>query len=152
MEESHMAFTDRLRDTGALNLVSTFFASFPPSAEPSQEPELASLPRVREEGILTIETHRDGNQVVVRADGELDIASSKGFEDELHRAIDSDASTVVLDLSGLSFIDSTGLRALVAVSAHSHNHGDRLRILRGPEAVERVLEVSGLDRQLPLAD
>ncbi len=147
-----MAFTDRLRDTGTLNLVSTFFASFPPSAKPSQERELAALPRVREEGVLTIEIERDGTQLVVRVDGELDIASSKGFEDELRRALGSDASAVVLDLSGLSFIDSTGLRALVAISAQARASGNPLRILRGPEPVERILEVSGLNRRLPLSD
>jgi anti-anti-sigma factor len=49
----------------------------------------------------------------------------------------------------VSFIDSTGLRLLVFAAARSHSNGDRLRMMRGSEAVERVLLVSGLEQSLP---
>ena len=71
-----------------------------------QERELASLDRVCEDGLLTVRVEQEGNELVVRASGELDIASAKRLEGELLQAIDSDAAAVVLDLGGVSFIDS----------------------------------------------
>jgi anti-anti-sigma factor len=59
---------------------------------------------------------------------------------------------VILDLGGLSFIDSSGLRLLVFATAHSRGNGDRLRMLRSSAAVERVVQLSGLARALPFID
>jgi anti-anti-sigma factor len=59
---------------------------------------------------------------------------------------------VILDLGELTFIDSTGLRLLVFATAHSRDNGDRLRMLHGSEAVERIIKVSGLDQMLPFFD
>jgi anti-anti-sigma factor len=67
----------------------------------------------------------------------------------LRKGIDGDAPKVILDLREVSFIDSTGLRLLVFAAARSRSHGDRLRIMRGSKAVERVLLVSGLEQSLP---
>jgi anti-sigma B factor antagonist len=142
----------RARDAGALNLASTFFASFPSTARPTQERELASLDRVCEDGVLEVHVEQDGNELVVRASGELDIASAKLLADELRTAVDSEASVIVLDLKGVSFIDSTGLRALVLAGAHSRSQSDRLGMLCGSGPVQKALKVSGLERSLPLID
>jgi anti-sigma B factor antagonist len=147
-----MTFSDRSRDTGALNLASTFLSSFPPSARPSQERELASLDRVSEEGVLEVRVERQGERMVIRASGELDIASARTLEEDLLGAIDSDASAIVLDLNRVSFIDSTGLRALVFAAAHARSQGGRLGMLCGSAPVQRALKVSGLERSLPLID
>src|SRR3954451_13139268 len=110
---------ERTRNAGAMSLVSTFLASFPPLAESAQERQLASLPRLREDAVLSVRVEQEGEGVMVHVSGELDIASAKALEDELRHAIDSDASAVVLDLAGLRFIDSAGLRVLVRAAAHS---------------------------------
>ena len=146
-----MAPSDRSRDVGALKLVSTFLASFPPAANLGQERELASLDRVCEDGLLTVDVEDEGNQLVVRVSGELDIASAKRLEDELLRAIDSDASAVVLDLGDISFMDSTGLRVLLSAAKLSATSGKPLRIVRVTAPVREVIEVGGLERFLPLA-
>jgi anti-sigma B factor antagonist len=143
--------SDRSRDVGALNLVSTFLASFPPTARLEQERDLASLDRVCEDGVLTLQVEPQGDHVVVRASGELDIASAKDFEDEVVRAIDSPASAVILDLSGLSFIDSTGLRVLLLVSDLSATSATPLRIVQASGAVREVIETSGVQELLPVA-
>ena len=52
---------------------------------------------------------------------------------ELREGLDGDASEVILDLRGVSFIDSTGVRLLVFAAAHSRSKGDRLRMRRGSE-------------------
>lgn len=78
---------------------------------------------------------------VVSLRGELDVANSGQVKRELLAA---DSPTVVVDLSALTFIDSSGLTALV----HAHNHitrNGRAFELRGArDAVKRVFEISGL--------
>jgi anti-anti-sigma factor len=146
-----MASSDRSRDVGSLNLVSTFLASFPPTARLGQERDLASLDRVCEDGVLALQVEPQGNELVVRASGELDIASAKEFEDEVVRAINSDASAVILDLSELSFIDSTGLRVLLLVSELSATSGPSLRSVQASGAVREVIKTSGVEDLLPVA-
>jgi anti-sigma B factor antagonist len=101
---------------------------------------------------LTLKVDEDGQVVVVRPLGELDISTTPMLDAELKKAMDGGASRVTLDLSGVTFIDSTGLRLLIFATARSHGNGDRLRMLRGSAPVERMLEVTGLDHSLPFID
>ena len=95
---------------------------------------------------ITIDHDQDTAHVVL--EGELDIATSPGAEEEIRRIETNGASVIVLDLRGLTFMDSTGLRLLVAADARARDAGRRLVIVRGPEAVHRVLEITGLDAKL----
>ena len=113
---------------------------------------MASLDWVREHGELTVHVKEDGDAIVIRACGELDLDSAQTLEEELRRAMSSEASAVVLDLGSLRFIDSTGLRALLVAAKLSQRNGRRLRMLRAPSALHRLLDITGLERSLPLAD
>jgi anti-sigma B factor antagonist len=98
-------------------------------------------------------TEPEGDTLVVAAAGELDVASAGEFEDEVKRAIASDAGVVTVNLSAVEFIDSTGLRVLLETAELSSQSGTRLGIVREfPPAVERTLEVSGLADRLPFID
>ena len=148
-----MASSDRARDVGALHLVSTFLGSFPPRARPTQERRLASVDRVCADGCLTVRVERDGKELVIRASGELDIASSGRLEEELIQAIDDGgASDVVLDLGGLDFIDAAGLRILLFAAKQSATNGTRLRMIRTSKPVLRAIHVGRVESALPLAD
>jgi anti-anti-sigma factor len=151
-EDGAMASSDRAREKGSLNLASTFLDSFPPSARSTPERRLASLDRIREDGILTLQVEPLGDELVVRASGELDIASAKALEDELRRAIDSDASAVALDLGGVTFIDSTGLRGLLLAATQCDLTARQFRLLRVSKQVKQVIETSGVADILPVAD
>ena len=98
---------------------------------------------------LSVEVERDGDVLVIRPGGELDISTTQTLDAELRKAIASDASEVLLELGGLSFIDSTGLRLLVFAASHPRANGDRLRMLHGSATVEQVITLSGLDQSLP---
>lgn len=87
--------------------------------------------------------------IVMRVVGELDVANGPMFERRLAEAQQSHAARVIVDLSDLDFIDSTGLNALVR--AHARGDG-RLIVLRGSDAVHRPFVLTGLDRLLPFAD
>jgi anti-sigma B factor antagonist len=97
-------------------------------------------------------SERDGDTHTIRLFGELDLASVDAVEHELERVEGTDAPSIVVDLAGLAFMDSTGVRLLVGAHARSLASADRLTLLRGNAAVQHVLVVSGLDDRLPFAD
>lgn len=90
-----------------------------------------------------------GTATVIQLAGECDLAQ----RDKLRRVIDdvfgSNPECVILDLSGLSFIDSTGIQAVLDVSKQADRKGVRLSICHGPPSVQRVFEVCGLTGRLP---
>ena len=100
---------------------------------------------------LAIRIERDPEELfVVEFYGEFDLAGSDVAERELRRAGDSDARKIIVDLSGLDFIDSRGLHVLHQASAGARR--GRLRFLRGPAPVDRLFKLTGLDKVLPFAD
>lgn len=90
----------------------------------------------------------EGPQAVLVLKGELDVSSSAALEDELQRV--GGASVVVLDLTQLEFIDSTGLGVLVKTHQRMRDEGDTLAVIEGEGQVKRLLELTGLDQQLTL--
>jgi anti-anti-sigma factor len=101
---------------------------------------------------FSIDVRTTDGAVYVVFSGELDIATHGDAEATLREAQESGVALVVLDLRGLNFMDSTGLRLLVQADSRAHESGQRLAIVRGPEAVHRVLEITGLDAKLDLID
>lgn len=100
---------------------------------------------------LTAERDERGTVKLVLA-GELDISSTPQLEAELSK-LEADAPRViVLDLRPLEFMDSTGLRTVVAADARARDQGRRLAIVRGPDAVHRVFSVTRLDERLDIID
>jgi anti-sigma B factor antagonist len=84
--------------------------------------------------------------------GELDIATTPELEQALTDATANSVEEIVLDLRELTFMDSTGLRALAQANSRAGERGVMLSIVRGPRQIERVLEISGLGALLPLVD
>jgi anti-sigma B factor antagonist len=103
-------------------------------------------------GQLSIRSKRDGETHTIGVRGEIDVAGAGRVERELLRAEATDAQAIVLDLSTLSFIDSTGVRMLVMAEARSRADSDRLQLRRPPESVLRVLRLTGIEDRMPFAD
>ena len=97
-------------------------------------------------GTVSVAREQEGSHVRIVVRGELDIATVPQLEQ--HVASDGSADAVTLDLSGVTFIDSTGLRLLL--EAH-RSIGDRLRIRASP-ACERLFEITGVRSRLPVLD
>jgi anti-anti-sigma factor len=72
---------------------------------------------MRNLGTLTLRSERDGDTHAITVSGELDLAGAPDLEAELQAVEASDARTIMLDLAGLQFIDSTGLRLLLTAHA-----------------------------------
>ena len=102
--------------------------------------------------ILEVETEdRDGRAHVVLR-GELDLSTVSKVEDELEKIESSAPAVLVLDLSGLTFLDSTGLRCVVTADERARDGGRRLVIVRGPDPVQRVFSITKLDERLEIVD
>ncbi|HEX6262182.1 MAG TPA: STAS domain-containing protein [Actinomycetota bacterium] len=85
---------------------------------------------------------------LVRVSGELDMASSPELAEVLREIAGAGEGSLVLDLSDLSFIDSTGLRVLIDVAVQLGESGDL--ILRNPtRPVMEVLEIAGVAEAAP---
>lgn len=75
--------------------------------------------------------------------GELDLASARQLEESLARIDEREPARITIDLGGLAFIDSSGLRALLLADARARDRGYELVLLPGQEPVQRVLEMTG---------
>jgi anti-anti-sigma factor len=95
---------------------------------------------------------RNGERIQIVPCGELDIATTPQLERAIAEATADAAAELVLDLRQLTFMDSTGLRALAQANSRAEEAGVSLSIVRGPRQIERVLEISGLGGLLPLVD
>jgi anti-anti-sigma factor len=102
---------------------------------------------------LVLETALRGADVVVMLAGELDLAGSTALEAEIERQADSGgAERVVLDLSRLEFMDSSGLRAVALADRRMREAGRRLALIRGPAVVQRVFDITRMSERLDFAD
>ncbi len=96
---------------------------------------------------------RDGglDAAWVRVTGELDLATAPQLEQTLQQA-DLRAPRVVLDLRKLTFINASGVHVIVEASRRARRCGHRLVLVRGPSAVDRVLELAGASDVLEIVD
>ncbi|MFL6105658.1 MAG: STAS domain-containing protein [Marmoricola sp.] len=92
---------------------------------------------------VSTETRDDGSCTVSVA-GEVDIATVDEFLDAASCCLDSGGTNVVIDLGGVTFIDSSGLGALVRIRNLARERGADVTLDRVPDAVARLLEVTGL--------
>ena len=113
---------------------------------------MARWDRTRQDGPLTVQMEEAGDRLMVRAIGELSRPTAETFEKELRMAISGDASTIVLDLGGVGFIDATGLRSVLRITNHSLRAGGRLRISRASAPVQEALHWGGLEHLLSSVD
>jgi anti-sigma B factor antagonist len=102
---------------------------------------------------LDFETTRNGTVAVVRPTGELDLSGAAVVEAELDRlADDPGLATVILDLRGLEFMDSSGLRLVVVADMRARDAGRRFALIRGDETVHRVFEITRMSERLEFVE
>jgi anti-sigma B factor antagonist len=98
---------------------------------------------------LEIAEQTDGAARVVSVRGEVDIATAPMLDRVLHALLE-EHQRVVLDLSGVSFIDSTGIGVLVAAAQAADADGGGFAIREPSRMVLRVLELAGVSARLKL--
>ncbi len=104
-----------------------------------------------EAGQLTVRSQRHGTTHTVEVFGELDAATAQRVDDELQSVAASDAQLIVLDLSGLTFMDSSGVHLIARAHECCTAAAKRLRLLRGPPHIQRILTLAAAADTLPSA-
>ena len=102
--------------------------------------------------IFDLKTTEEGRTARLAFIGELDLASAKRVEEELERVERAGPERIVLDLRGLSFMDSTGLRLITSADTRAREQGRRVTIVQGPAAVKRVFTITRLDERLDIVE
>jgi anti-sigma B factor antagonist len=83
---------------------------------------------------------------VVSVTGELDVSNAKEFEDECQRVIDLGATRMVVDMVGLSFIDSMALGALTKAAKRIRAGSGECVVVVDDPRIRRVFQITGLER------
>jgi anti-anti-sigma factor len=100
---------------------------------------------------LSLNTQTAGDLVVLSLDGELDIYTVGAFRQESDK-VDPGAAQVVVDLTNVSLLDSSGLGALVSLLNRARAAGGLLGIVCPQRHLRRVFEITGLRRAFVFGD
>jgi anti-anti-sigma factor len=95
-----------------------------------------------------VDVSREADTAHLRVAGELDIAGTSILQAEIAASRETGSRSLVLDLAGLGFIDSTGLRCILDLDAESRLDGFSIALIQGPPAVRRVFELTNTDTLL----
>ena len=112
-------------------------AALPPSTE-------------RQPAMTVTETEHEDGSAEIALRGELDLATAAQLGAALRR-LAKPGRTVRVDLGGLVFMDSTGMRSILEANRDAQRDGWTLQLGRAPEPVQRVFAMSGVEKLLPFA-
>ena len=103
---------------------------------------------------LVVETRTNRRTALVALRGELDLVSVSKVAEVLSDLDPGGGGLrhIVLDLRGLTFMDVPGLRELINQSDFARSNRHNLAVVRGTPAIDRVLELTGVDKHLVLVD
>jgi anti-anti-sigma factor len=99
-----------------------------------------------------LETQDQNGVLYLTLRGELDIGSAGKVEEELRRIEQDGPALIVLDLRKLDFMDSSGLRVIMAADQRAREEDRRVAVIQGPDAVRRVFEITRLDERLEIVE
>ena len=98
---------------------------------------------------FSVVTELSAQERRVRPAGDIDVLTIDRVAEALLAAERSGAPRVCLDLRSVRFMDSNGVHLAVAAVKRSKGHGRRLRLIPGPERVQRVFRLTGTEALLP---
>jgi anti-sigma B factor antagonist len=107
-----------------------------------------STPPAGEGGALSVTVGEQEGELRVTVAGELDVSTVPAFNKKLGELRTSPAGKVVLDLSGTTFMDSTGLSAVLVAEMHARMRGQRFVVVAGPPHVHELFKLTGVDNFL----
>jgi anti-sigma B factor antagonist len=87
---------------------------------------------------------------VIRLRGEADLHTAPILRDALDQAIETSSRAIVVDLTGVTFVDSMMLGVLLGATRRTRPRGTQMRIVVDDPHVRRIFELTLLDRVLPL--
>ena len=101
---------------------------------------------------MDIQTERIGGTLIAKAQGRIDGVNARDFEEAMKAAISSDDSAVVMDLEGLSYISSAGLRVILLIAKTLRKRDAEFLLCSLSDPIREVFEISGFDKIIPVHD
>lgn len=101
---------------------------------------------------LQLATSSHGTASVVSATGEVDVFSAPDLDSELSALVAAGSPRLVVDLAGVTFLDSTGLGVLVKALKHAREAGGWLHLVVTSDRIRKIFEITGLDASIPIFD
>jgi len=98
-----------------------------------------------------ITSHVDGRSTVLALSGELDLATAAQVDEAIEEARAA-GNSITVDLRPLKFIDSSGLRVLLAASLSAREEGWSLLVVHGAGNVRRIFETAGVEHLIPFVE
>lgn len=98
--------------------------------------------------MIELDVRQEDGGTVVAPRGRLTMVSARAFRETVTEVVERDGGVVVVDMSGTTFVDSSGLGALVACLKTARQAGGDLRLAAPTEQVTMVLGLTNLDRVL----
>jgi anti-sigma B factor antagonist len=102
-----------------------------------------------ERTLLRVTEARDGSAVRLGLYGELDLSTRPQVEEALARAEEWTPATIEIDLSGLTFLDSTGVHMAIEAHERATAVGRELVLLPASPLLQRIFELTGTEQRLP---
>jgi anti-sigma B factor antagonist len=99
-----------------------------------------------------IEERVDHGLPVIAITGEIDVATAPQLRESLHGVIAQGHATVVLDLLGVTFLDSTALGVLVGGLKRCRELDGELHIVVTDARIRKIFEITGLNKVFPIVD
>lgn len=100
---------------------------------------------------MRIDVRREEDRVVLSIHGELDLASAPLLQSEIE-SVETEGATLVLDLEDLEFVDSTGLRIILAAHDRAQERGQEFAVTRGSRQVQRLLSITRAGEHLRIIE
>lgn len=99
---------------------------------------------------LNVITRREGVRTVVSVAGEIDVYTAPSLRERLAELDAQGISDIVVDMSAVEFLDSTGLGVLVGGLKRARLRGGGLRLVSDQEKILKILRITGLIRVFPI--
>jgi anti-anti-sigma factor len=103
-------------------------------------------------GRLTVQLISDGREVAVTLAGELDLETTPDFDRQLADIDTAQVTRLLIDLGGVTFMDSTGLSSIIRAHHFAETNGHALVVRRGSNQVQRLFELTGVHERLAFED
>jgi anti-sigma B factor antagonist len=97
---------------------------------------------------LRIDVRTAPDRIVLEMHGELDLLGAPLLQRQIDDASVEARGILVLDLQDLQFVDSAGLRVILAAHEHAQQNGQEFALTKGSEQVQRLLSIAGVDEHL----
>jgi anti-sigma B factor antagonist len=105
-----------------------------------------------ESGNFRVSTEEQAEGAVLRIEGEVDVYTSPALREELYRLIDGGSPRVTVDLSGMDFIDSSGLGVFVGALKRVRERSTELELRGVQPSTRKVLDITGLVQVFTIVD